>query len=106
MTAANVVPFKAPASQAQKSYLTMQVIIDETSSLQQGDLVAWQFREGDIVMLTHWWGPTGRDGNGRFVAKGSPEEHFSLDVMRYRPGDGLRILGRVVCGGLPGALTP
>lgn len=102
----NVVPFRQPTPPA-PHYLLLTTLIDPNTDLREGDLVAVTWMKngapGD-VLFWRWWGPTGRDGDGRFVKKGSLDEHYELDGMKYctkdltvsRFGYEFKILGKVV----------
>jgi hypothetical protein len=99
----NVIPFRQPSPKPQ-SYLLLTTLVNPKGPLEEGGLVAfgWPREDGTAgnVMFFCWWGPTGRDGNGRFVKKGSPEEHFATDGMRYCVNDlnrgRIKVLGKVV----------
>ncbi len=55
---------------------------------------------GSDVAFGYWFGPSGRDCNGRFVKRGSELECAYLGPMKYTARDsqrGLKILG-AVCG--------
>ena len=114
----NVVPLRQPTPSA-APYLLLTTLIDPNTDLRKGDLVAVTWMKngapGD-VLFWRWWGPTGRDGKGRFVEKGSPDEHYETDGMKYcvkdlrphGPGDIVfKILGKIVTARDDGArLTP
>lgn len=112
----NVVSLRQPTTPA-APYLLLTTLIDPNTALQEGDLVAFCWTKngvpGDILFM-RWWGPTGRGDHGRFVKRGSPDEYYSLEGLRYRPTDGiskrcdeLRILGKVLVARDDGArLTP
>ena len=99
----NVVPFRQPAPAA-PHYLLLTTLVDPNSPLEEGDLVAFRLTRQDgtlgDVLFWRWWGPTGRDGRGRFIKKGSLDEHYELDCMKYCVKDlnsgGLKILGKVL----------
>jgi hypothetical protein len=92
----NVVPFARP--KPAPHYLLLTTLIDPSAPLQEGDVVACRFANGQSVLFWIWWGPTGRDVNGRFVKKGSPREASLVGFMKYTAQDirdGFTILGRV-----------
>jgi hypothetical protein len=102
----NVVSFPRPEPET-PHYLLLTTLIDPNSPLEEGDLVAVQWTTKGVpgdVLFWRWWGPTGRDGNGRFVKKGSPDEYYELDGMKYcvkdfsrdRFGNWFKILGKVM----------
>ena len=105
----NIISFQKRADRLkadrQKSYPVVTTVIDPDAPLRKGDSVAFcWFREGGTpgeVMISRYWGPTGRDAKGRFVKTGSCEEEHALDHFTYRPGDDqpFRILGKVVISG-------
>lgn len=98
----SVVPFRK-RNEAPRTYLLLSTLIDPYSTLSEGDLVAvcWPRKDGTNgqVLFWRWWGATGRGDAGRFVKKGSPDEYYELDGLKYRPKsqDGwFKILGKVV----------
>lgn len=101
----NVVPFRKPTDRRSTSCPVVTTVIDPDSPLRPGDSIAFcWFREDGTpgeVMITRYWGPTGRDAEGRFVKAGSREEEHALDHFNYRPGEDqpFRILGKVVISG-------
>ena len=99
-SADNVVQFKA----RRRGIMTVvKVVIDETNDLEEGDLVAYQLFGG--TMFGHWDGPTGKDGNGRFVARGSKNECSTIGDLKYCQRDidegRVRIIGKVIGGLAP-----
>jgi hypothetical protein len=68
-----------------RRFQPMTAFIDTTTPLEDGDLVVWACWEGKRVRICVWGAPDGRDGNGRFVAKGSPYELAYLDGFKYCP---------------------
>jgi hypothetical protein len=106
----NVVPFRQPAPPA-KPYLLLTTLIDPYSPPERGDLVAFRFDDSQTLLFGYWWGPTGRDGKGRFVKKGSPRETIRLDDLSYtvahRGPAHVTILGKVLAAkDLGERLTP
>lgn len=101
----NVVPFRKLTGRRITSCPVVTAVIDPDAPLRAGDSIAFcWFREDgtpDEVMITRYWGPTGRDALGRFVKAGSPDEEHALDHFNYRPGEDqpFRILGKVVISG-------
>ncbi len=105
----NIIPFQKRLGRSTegrlKSCPVVTTVIDPDTPLREGDSVAFcWFREDGTpgeVMISRYWGPTGRDSKGRFVRAGSPEEEYALDHFAYRPGDDqpFRILGKVVISG-------
>jgi len=102
-----VLPFRprarpAPAPQ----YVLLTTLVDPNATLLEGDLVAFSMarRDGSFgdVMFGWWEGPTGRDGNGRFVKKGSPAEYYSMGWWKYCGQDlecgRFKIVGKVLAG--------
>ena len=110
----NIVPFRQPTSAAAPHYLLLTTLVDPNTLLEEGDLVAccWTSKDGTHgdVLFWRWWGPTGRGDHGRFVKKGSPDEYYELDGLKYRAkegDDGFKILGKVlVAKDLGERLTP
>lgn len=112
----NVVQLRQPSPPAH--YLLLTTLIDPNPALEEGDLVAFQWIQNGVpgtIMFSCWRGPTGGDGNGHFVKKGSPDEHFELDHLKYRVKDlgvsrhgyEFKILGKVLMARDDGArLTP
>jgi len=101
----NVVPFHKPAPPPKApSYLLLTTMVDSDTPLEEGDLVAFQLNQNSPVMFQYWWGPTGRDGAGRFIKKGSPDECYQLDGLKFSAKDcakyGFKILGKVMPGWL------
>jgi len=107
-TSGNVVPLQVwKDTRPRKIVTTVEVIIDDTRPLEEGDLVAFTWPPGADgktwpTMFGWWEGATGRDGNGRFAKRGSDDECCSLGFMRYTAKDvksgRLRILGKVIYG--------
>ena len=110
----NIIPFrkskdrhKADRHKADRprSYPVVTTVIDPDVPPRSGDTVAFcWFREDGTpgeVMISRYWGPTGRDAKGRFVKAGSEHEEHAFDHFTYRPGDDqhYRILGKVVVSG-------
>jgi hypothetical protein len=101
----NVLPLQRPVS-----YAVVTTIIDTTSPLQDGELVAFQLRNRDQtygeVLFGHWEAPNGRDHSGHFVKRGSDQECAYVRGLRYSVADlrrgGLKILGSVFIGHLAG----
>ena len=87
----NVVPFKSRPR-------NLIVTVDCSTPLEEGDLIAMQLSNGR-ALLVRWFGPTGRDWQGRFVKKGSAEECYETDFIKYCALDlargHLKILGSV-----------
>jgi hypothetical protein len=109
----NVVPFPKRDHQSHAKvttspvYIELETVINTSSPLEEGDLVAWHFGteiSGMVVMFDYWFPPKGRECNGHFVAKGSPRECAYLGPMSYCLEDlqqgKFRILGKV-CGAVP-----
>jgi hypothetical protein len=103
--ATNLVPFKPRPAQRVHKFKALTVFIDDTAPLQDGDLVAWTMpnKSGECdgrTMFGHWYGPEGRDGNGRFCHKGSPDEIAHIEFFKYCARDVerglLKIYGKVV----------
>lgn len=102
----NVVPFRArKRPKSKQSYPVVTTVIDPDAKLCPGDTVAFCWFRDDgsqhEVVLTRYWGPTGRDVKGRFVKAGSPHEEHALDNFSYCPGRDrhCRVLGKVVISG-------
>jgi hypothetical protein len=96
----NIVPLPNREEEPQTCWI-ITTLVGDTRPLKPGDLVAWQIDYNGhwgAVIFSRWKGPTGRDENGRFVPKGSPEEYLALDCgLIYRADDtAIRILGRVI----------
>ena len=99
----NVIPLMPKPKVPAVKLLTIMVKTDEPP--EPGDLVAWTFGLcPKSFLLGIYEGPTGRDGHGRFVKKGSPKEHSAIDALHYIPGRGVTILGKVVNGAWPEVL--
>src|SRR5690348_17081980 len=71
----NIVPFRRPTGPV-KPMFPVTAWIQPNKPLEVGDLVAFQLgdRDGSMLMFRQWYGPDGRDENGRFVKKGSTQE--------------------------------
>lgn len=102
----NVVAFRARGrSKSGQSYPVVTTVIDPDAPLRPGDTVAfcWFRKDGSQheVLLSRYWGATGRDDRGRFVKAGSPREEYALDHLTYCPARDrhCRILGKVVISG-------
>ena len=104
----NVIPFRMEKPQPEA--LVLPILIDPNAKLEEGHLIACSFMESDHVMIWTWYGPTGKDGNGRFVKKGDPRETFATDVFRYSQrniDDGVfKVLGKVIAGVGPAQPCP
>jgi hypothetical protein len=93
-------------------YVVLTTLVDPNAPLKEGDLVAfcWARKDGTVgeVIFGRCWGPTGRDANGRFVRKGSRDEHYETEVGMYCAEDlSVQILGKVlVAHDLGERLTP
>jgi hypothetical protein len=61
--------------------LGVQTIVDAKAEPTEGDLVAFCLGRGRPVSFGVWRGWTGRDSNGRFVRRGSPNEAFVIDQI-------------------------
>ena len=97
----NVVAFKRPEVPKPPPNEVFLTISARDVPPEPGDLVAWRFsdtKRPGVFILGIYEGPTGRDGNGRWVKKGSRDEHYALDGLLYRPGQ-VTILGVVARGG-------
>ena len=105
--ASNVVridAYRKPPPEPARERCAVRVAVYPKQELQEGDMVAIQFRGSRQVMFTRWFGRTGRDCCGRFVKKGSPNEAFRLDLgliytaRQAEPGGFVQILGAVLSG--------
>jgi hypothetical protein len=74
---ANVIPLRRAKPPA-RHCLVLTATIDPNVTLEERNLVAFCWVNEDVRTATQYSGdggaPTGRDGNGRFVKKGSPDE--------------------------------
>ncbi len=110
----NVIAFPETKPREAAKYFVTSALIEADAQLLQGDLVAccWLRKDGTYgdVMFWQWWGPTGRDGKGRFVKKGSPLECCEVGGMPFLLRDlgkgSFRILGKVLWGNSPVEWTP
>jgi len=72
----------------------IMVLLDNKPELEDGDIVAWQWissRPDSRIILAIWEGRKGRDGRGRFVPSGHPEELIGcLDGIQYTAKDLVR----------------
>ena len=81
-----------------QDYVMVKTAVAISTTFRGGRSCGVLFMHQGSVMFARWLGPTGRDYKGRFVAKGSPQESFLLDIgLKYRQADmgKFRILGRV-----------
>jgi hypothetical protein len=100
----NVIPLVPRRKMPAVKLLTIMVKTNEPP--EPGDLVAFHFENPKSYLLGIFEGPTGRDHNGRFVNKGSPDECHAIDGLRYRLGEGVTVLGKVINGAWPDVLLP
>jgi hypothetical protein len=91
----NVVAFKSNPRALEVKFGLIAVLPHR--DLRPGDLVAFQW--GKTLCLGVWYGPSGRDENGRFVTPGSPQETVELDMMKFTQDDldsgTISIIGKV-----------
>ena len=98
----NVVPFERPKRPQVQGWLELTAFIDPNAKLEEGDLIACCFRNSDQIMFWVWYGPTGRDSEGRFCKHGDPRATFDTDHFHYstkciRDGH-FTILGKLLVG--------
>jgi hypothetical protein len=61
-----------------KDYDTLELFrVDPDAEFEDGCLIVIQIKGAGGPMATRW-NRRGRDGNGRFIRPGDPEEHFNL----------------------------
>ena len=72
----NVVPFERPKRPPVLGWLELGAFVDPNAKLEEGDLIACHFQNSNEIMFWVWYGPTGRDCNGRFIRRGDPRETF------------------------------
>ncbi len=80
---------EAPEEKVVPPFPTLLARILPDEELMVGCVVAYHFlpRRPSRLLLGVWEGPTGRDGNGRFVPAGSKDECNRLSFFTYTQSD-------------------
>lgn len=95
----NVVPFRKGA--VQRIPIACYLTIQPDAPLEEGRLMAYRFRDSEVVFVDWYWGRSGRGNGGRFCRPGDPREihwvgsHFGYNDDNVANGS-IVILGRVV----------
>jgi hypothetical protein len=78
-----VIPFRRKPEPPKPTGWMLTALIDSNANLEADDLFACYLSDPNQVMFWKWYGPTGRDTNGRFCKRADSREKIATDHIGF-----------------------